>query len=432
MDWTYGPGAPGDHQRPGNYPTGRSMLSSYGYEISSNHPPPGFPCAFPPPHPPPPLGYFPNVPPPLPTYPPVVQNYNWNPPKKDFEAPSTICLESPVDEKALQRKQDEQWLSHFLQKRSTETKEDARTPQSRSPPDFGVILRDAVGLVSRLSESCRNLTDKLHEDDAWAASYGDALHLKRDLQDKLSSLADGFEAKKRHVMKVRGRRLKSRQKAQMLQAEFEAHRAEKESAVDKWWLRQIHQVEEEKKERELKLAADSVLCEVRKKQSDIKRMQDVLRSLEKLRRLRKDAAARRGVSAGEDEDAAFQRQLERLRRVTKARTHIYTAEEKALTVMLDGVQEEERRALRKDRERRQKHKMDVMLFGEEAPADAALLPFTEYYAQAESSLHALLHVRRQWDVFLVPDDHCDGTTIPSGWILPQPPSNPAWAVALVD
>lgn len=47
-------------------------------------------------------------------------------------------------------------------------------------------------------------------------------------------------------------------------------------------------------ERELKAAADSVLSEVRKKQADTKRMVDILGSLEKLRKLRKEAAARKG------------------------------------------------------------------------------------------------------------------------------------------
>lgn len=50
-------------------------------------------------------------------------------------------------------------------------------------------------------------------------------------------------------------------------------------------------------EQELKLAADSVLCEVRRKQADVKRMQDILRSLEKLRKLRKEAASRKGESS---------------------------------------------------------------------------------------------------------------------------------------
>lgn len=49
-------------------------------------------------------------------------------------------------------------------------------------------------------------------------------------------------------------------------------------------------------ERELKLAADAVLCEVRKKQADVKRMQDILRSLLKLHKLRKEAAQRKGDS----------------------------------------------------------------------------------------------------------------------------------------
>lgn len=49
-------------------------------------------------------------------------------------------------------------------------------------------------------------------------------------------------------------------------------------------------------ELELKLTADAVLCEVKKKQTDVRRMQDVLRSLEKLRRLRKEAASKKGDS----------------------------------------------------------------------------------------------------------------------------------------
>lgn len=47
-------------------------------------------------------------------------------------------------------------------------------------------------------------------------------------------------------------------------------------------------------ERELKLVADAILCEVRKKQSDVKRMQDILRSLQRLHKLRKEAALRKG------------------------------------------------------------------------------------------------------------------------------------------
>lgn len=44
----------------------------------------------------------------------------------------------------------------------------------------------------------------------------------------------------------------------------------------------------------MKLAADAVLSEVRRKQADAKRMLDILKALEKLRKLRKDAASRKG------------------------------------------------------------------------------------------------------------------------------------------
>lgn len=54
----------------------------------------------------------------------------------------------------------------------------------------------------------------------------------------------------------------------------------------------------------------------------------------------------------------------------KKRTVTYSAEEKALMVMLEGVQEEERRRdiekkLKEERERQlqRKHKVDTMLFG---------------------------------------------------------------------
>lgn len=47
-------------------------------------------------------------------------------------------------------------------------------------------------------------------------------------------------------------------------------------------------------EREMKLAADAVLSEVRRKQADAKRMLDILKALEKLRKLRKEAASRKG------------------------------------------------------------------------------------------------------------------------------------------
>lgn len=130
-------------------------------------------------------------------------------------------------------------------------------------------------------------------------------------------------------------------------------------------------------------------------------------------------------------DEVFSSTLEQLRMVIKRRTVVYSAEEKALMVMLEGEQEEERRRererrVRKERERQlqRKHRVDSMLFGgmavhvcvfacvcvraqgmtvvthsccvcliEEFPGSCALQPFRDYYSQAEHSLPALIHIR---------------------------------------
>lgn len=38
--------------------------------------------------------------------------------------------------------------------------------------------------------------------------------------------------------------------------------------------------------------------------------------------------------------------------------------------------------------------------------------------------------RREWDQFLVPVEHPDGTPVPQGWVLPDQPSDDIWATAL--
>lgn len=46
------------------------------------------------------------------------------------------------------------------------------------------------------------------------------------------------------------------------------------------------------------------------------------------------------------------------------------------------------------------------------------------------SLYYVLYHRREWDQFLVPVDHPDGSSIPQGWVLPDPPADDIWAMAL--
>ncbi|KAL7980175.1 hypothetical protein Chor_001443, partial [Crotalus horridus] len=175
-------------------------------------------------------------------------------------------------------------------------------------------------------------------------------------------------------------------------------------------------------EQELKAAADSVLSEVRKKQADTKRMAEILR-----------------VCPPPAADEAFESEIQNLRASIKKRTELYEAEERALRVMLEGEQEEERKRemekkQKKEREKllQQKREKDSKLFGdpEEFPLSHFLEPFTQYYLQAECSLPALIQIRHEWDQYLVPAGHPEGDFIPPGWVLPSPPSSDTWATAV--
>ncbi|XP_023281292.1 programmed cell death protein 7 [Seriola lalandi dorsalis] len=353
----------------------------------------------------------------------------------------------PEDEAASQRRQDTVWLQRFIQSRSKvskspQTLEHQQRPHHSCVPALREAVYGAAQLLSALKESCQTLKDNVENDGVWADSYPTVLHMKQELQDRVKLLSHGdhsneLRAKLNRVRKRRARRLRARGLLQLEEDHRQERIAEREAAIETWRMKQIHEVEERKKEQELKLAADTVLCEVRKKQADVKRMQDILRSLEKLRRLRKEAASRKGIVTEQDCDEAFGRRLEQLRSVMKRRTVVYSAEEKALMVMLEGEQEEERRRererrVKKERERQlhRKHRVDVMLFGDELPVDSFLLPFREYYTQAQHSLHALIQIRRQWDVFVVAADHPDGSPLPQTWVLPDLPSDQDWASAL--
>lgn len=86
-------------------------------------------------------------------------------------------------------------------------------------------------------------------------------------------------------------------------------------------------------------------------------MVDILRALEKLRKLRKEAAARKGVCPPASADETFEHHLQRLRKLIKKRSELYEAEERALRVMLEGEQEEERKRELEKKQRKEKEKL---------------------------------------------------------------------------
>ncbi|XP_004628990.1 programmed cell death protein 7 [Octodon degus] len=315
-------------------------------------------------------------------------------------------------------------------------------PQYRPFP--GARLRGALRLVRRLRGLGQALREAEADGAAWALLHARATPLRAELAERLQPLSQAAYVGevRRRLERVRRRRLRLRERARERAAEREAEAAraaEREQEIDRWRVKCVQEVEEKKREQELKAAADGVLAEVRKKQADTKRMVDILRALEKLRKLRKEAAARKGVCPPASADETFEHHLQRLRKLIKKRSELYEAEERALRVMLEGEQEEERKRELEKKQRKEKEKfllqkreVESKLFGdpEEFPLAHLLQPFRQYYLQAEHSLPALIQIRHDWDQYLVPADHPKGSSVPQGWVLPPLPSNDVWASAM--
>lgn len=91
-----------------------------------------------------------------------------------------------------------------------------------------------------------------------------------------------------------------------------------------------------------------------------------------------------GVCPPPSADEAFETQVESLKTLLKNRTELYEAEERALRVMLEGEQEEERKRemekkQKKEREKllQQKLEMDSKLFGD--PGNFCMLYLTWFF-----------------------------------------------------
>ncbi|KAJ1179445.1 hypothetical protein NDU88_004679 [Pleurodeles waltl] len=350
---------------------------------------------------------------------------------------------SQQEGESIQRKQDELWISRFLANRRQTLQHLTKSAGSPSIAEARELLYGAQKLVWELRTVCQLLQENAENEDVWSEVYLQAVNIHKELQDKMKALnRPGYiEGVKKKLEKIRKRRLRIQREKHETPAKKEeaARAAEREAKIDKWRMKCIHEVHEKKREREVKAAADSVLSEVLKKQGDTKRMISVLRALEKLRKLRKEAAARKGVSPPVSADDTFENHIKRLRLLIKERTELYDAEERALRVMLEGEQEKERKIEREKKQKKerdkllqQQHEINCILFGEpeELPPDHPLLPFRQYYLQAEHSVPSLIQIRNEWDQYLVPADHPGGTCIPPGWVLPSLPTSDAWAAAV--
>ncbi|OCT89812.1 hypothetical protein XELAEV_18018425mg [Xenopus laevis] len=337
----------------------------------------------------------------------------------------------------------QQWLSSFLSHSRRKLPSKNEPVRHTSVAGARELVYSTLHLVSQLSAVCKTLENCDESTESWTEHYSKAVEIRKQLENKMKTIEEPnfIVDVKRKLQSIRKKRLRKKHAQQDTEeGKEEAERmAEKEARIDSWRMQRIHEVEEKKRERELKAAADGVLAEVRKKQSDAKKMLEVLRSLEKLRKLRKEAAARKGVFPPPSADETFEKHIQRLRTLVRKRTTLYDVEERALKVIVEGEQAEERKRDKEKRQKKEREKFlqkqrefDSVLFGDEEPLPPLhpLQPFRQYYLQAEHSVVSLVQIRHEWDQFLVKADHPDAGSIPRGWVLPGPPANDTWATAM--
>lgn len=385
-------------------------------------------------------------------FPPCMVPRQWHPNAEHFRNVGSplVCTKvvnngfaSQQDDESIQRKQDELWISRFLANRRQNLLHLTKSAGLPSISEARELVLGSQKLVWELRTVCQLLQENAENEQVWSEVYLQAANIHKELQDKIKALnRPGYiEGVQKKLEKIRKKRLRIQREKQEtpVKKEEAARAAEREAKIDKWRMKCIQEVDEKKREREVKAAADSVLSEVLKKQGDTKRMISVLRALEKLRKLRKEAAARKGVSPPASADETFENHIKRLRLLIKERTTLYDAEERALRVMLEGEQEKERKIEREKKQKKerdkllqQQHEINCILFGEpeELPPDHPLQPFRQYYQQAEHSLPSLIQIRNEWDQYLVPADHPGGACIPPGWVPPGLPTSDAWAAAV--
>ncbi|MPC24378.1 Programmed cell death protein 7 [Portunus trituberculatus] len=216
-------------------------------------------------------------------------------------------------------------------------------------------------------------------------------------------------------------RVKRRKKERRLeQEELKRKREEEEAKIDAWRAKLQREEDTKRREEAVKLEADSVLGEVRQKQSEGQRMLQLLEALADLRCTRATQAASQGRPTDAEADQRFTTTTEMLSKMVKEQLKEYELEEQTLRVMMEESASHRSAALSAKGDAnfaRYKDAIWKLLFGPSATKDE----------DAGLSLETLVLRRQEWDQYLVEQQHPLASAVPLSWVLPpeHPPSS--WA-----
>ena len=337
----------------------------------------------------------------------------------------------------------ERWL-HTLQTRCAKQEDD-------KPADEEIRISDAVHLIKSFETQSKCVLEKLAKlqgtvtyelPDVWEALCKEAAEACDQLASSVDRFSAGTSTFSKVTRAVKRRRLKRSKAHQKRRLHWEQEsgptaikrRDDLHRRIGEWQARRIASDISQRQERSLRNQAGGAHGEVRKKQTDVARSQELLGILSALHTKRTVVLHREGVDISAEAEENFQQKVEALQVMWNRQSTVYDQEEKLLKVMLMEEKEEEVQRqiakakqtaeLRRDEERRAEEELDT----EESRYEPPEMPvFRLFYEQASSSMEQFLSVRRQWDLHSVPVGTFGSSTVPADW--PSPPSAPAllWA-----
>jgi uncharacterized glyoxalase superfamily protein PhnB len=260
-----------------------------------------------------------------------------------------------------------------------------------------------------------------------------------ELRKLLTEAASNVQLRLRRISQKRKRIKRLRQQLYEEKREMESRRQKRHQELEKWENEMRLQAANAKMELEMKKAADATLSEVRRKISDVHHRLTLLGKLRKLRDLRRDQAERKGTATSKSADGKFEERVGALTAFLKEQLSDYEAEQRTLQVMLETEQEETKEKEREKRKEKMEERLNKYeqqlhqwLFGRNDPLPPSdpVFPYRQYYELASYSTDALVKIRQEWDMFLVPRGLPGGSSLPQGWVVPVEPTDDVWASAL--
>ncbi|XP_033125181.1 programmed cell death protein 7-like [Anneissia japonica] len=355
--------------------------------------------------------------------------------------------EFPISQELTEKEKDQQWIDNFLSKIHTRQRKNRNKSiniEIKIPH-----VKDMIRSYGRLLEDLKLQRDLLLENldidsESWHLALQQVSDIKRDLLSVSGKLDDPkFIEKVTEKLKKRRKKSLNLKRRRELEYEDRQEYLEKIQVVDEKINANIAKAEKDRqeklKEKELQKEIDTTLFEVRKKKKEADKTLEILRGLRKLRHLRNASSKQKGVVLPASSETVFEKRISQMEQFMNRQRAVYTAEEQAMQVMLEEEREEtkeqERLIFQQKLEEKERKKLNLrkkLLFGDEKVHDPNLIPFQQFYEQAEVNMDALLHVRYEWDQCLVLPQTGGASSIPVAWVTPEPPSSHIWETALAD